>query len=255
MFLQAGWECDDFDLVNGPHQDLSRDDLWTQILVKIRQGYYSAVFMGPPCSTFSRAREKQPGPRPLRTKEMPYGLPRVQLTEKEQKELKLGNFFMLMAAAAFRTAVRANVPVLFENPEPVQGHATAFDFDELRAAAALPGVATICFDQCRLGAETAKPTRLLAWGMDLSGIQGLRCDHSWKCWAWSDMHGRPRRSWGPHPPLAGRRRANGDFATKAAAAYPRRLNQALVEAAIAASSLPPPPQQAPQPAPAAGPQA
>ena len=245
MFAARGWQCEDFDVVNGPEQDLTRDDLWTSLLVRIKCKCFRFIVMGPPCSTFSRARTRQPGPRPLRSAEAPYGLPREQLTEAERKELAHGNFFVLMAAAAFRTAVAAQVPVVLENPQPVPGHASAFQLDEWRELAATPGVHTIDFDQCRLGAETAKPTRLLAWGVDLSAIHKQRCDHPYRCWAWADLEGRPRRHWGPHPPLAGRRRSNGDFATKAAAAYPTDFNKFLVDAALAPAegprALPPAP--------------
>ena len=236
MFCQHGWECEDFDVVNGEDQDLTRDDLWTKLLVRIKSGAFQFIVLGPPCSTFSRARERQPGPRPLRSAALPYGLPREELTEPERKELKQGNFFMLMAAAACRAAHEVGTPGVLENPEPVDGHASAFLFDEWRSLAQTQGVTTINFDQCKLGAETAKPTRLLVWGVDLSSIQQVRCDHPHRCWAWSDAQGRPRRSWGPHPPLVGRRRGNGEYATKAAAAYPAELNKRLVEAAVAANT-------------------
>ena len=234
MFRQRGWDCEDFDIVNGAEQDLSRDDVWTKLLVRIKGRAFRFIVLGPPCSTFSRAREKQPGPRPLRSEAFPYGLPREELTEPERKELKLGNFFMLMSAAACRAAIEAGTPGVMENPEPFAGHASAFLFDEWRSIADTPGVSTINFDQCKLGAETAKPTRLLVWGVDLSGMHEVRCDHSHRCWAWSDAQGRPRRSWGPHPPLVGRKRGNGEYATRAAAAYPAKLNERLVEAALAA---------------------
>ena len=223
-------------MVNGSHQDLSRDDVWTKILVQIKLGTYSAVIMGPPCSTFSRARERPPGPRPLRSADQPYGLPREELTDSEHKELKLGNFYMLAAASAFRAAMTAGATAVFENPEPVAGYASVFMFTELQALASDPQVSVINFDQCRFGAETSKPTRLLVHGCDLTDAQGLRCNHQHKCWAWADTQGRPRRSWGPHPPLAGRRRKNGDFATKAAAAYPSDLNRRLVNACVQAET-------------------
>ena len=256
MFAAKGWACEDFDIVNGSEQDLSRDDVWTRLLVRIKCRHFRFIVMGPPCSTFSRARERQPGPRPLRSFEAPYGLPREELTEAERKDLKLGNFFMLMAAAAFRTAIDAGVPVVFENPEPVQGYASAFQFDEWQQIAVMPGVGTIDFDQCSMGAETAKPTRLLTWGVDLSSIHGRRCDHPHRCWAWSDAQGRPRRSWGPHPPLVGRRRSNGEYATRAAAAYPAAFNEPLVSTAVspaAGSHTTRPPRPPPPPGPAADP--
>eukprot|EP00969_Alexandrium_andersonii_P090402 3991113-Alexandrium_andersonii.AAC.1 len=39
----------------------------------------------------------------------------------------------------------------------------------------LPGVSKVDFDQCRFGAQTAKPTRIMYAGIDLSALD-LKCD-------------------------------------------------------------------------------
>eukprot|EP00974_Lingulodinium_polyedra_P003602 339141-Lingulodinium_polyedra.AAC.1 len=82
------------------------------------------------------------------------------------------------------------------------------------------------FDQCRWGAETAKPTRILHWGIDLSRLAG-RCNHPAQQQTWLTPRGVEATAFRPHPPLAGRVRASGEWATKAAAAYPAALNRAL----------------------------
>eukprot|EP00969_Alexandrium_andersonii_P313753 13861931-Alexandrium_andersonii.AAC.1 len=69
----------------------------------------------------------------------------------------------------------------------------------------MSGVRVVNFDQCQLGAETVKPTRLIYFGVDFSGLSGRR------------QHG-----YGAHRILRGRNRSGG-FRTKAAAAHPRDL--------------------------------
>ena len=54
----------------------------------------------------------------------------------------------------------AQDPMLQEQPEtwgPEDGNATLLDFPEMLSLMALPGVDLSGFDQCELGAKTAKP--------------------------------------------------------------------------------------------------
>ena len=65
---------------------------------RLRAGEFCAIILGTPCATFSVARNRPPGPRPLRSPDQPYGLPRAQLSPKEQEELRLGTFFAVQSA-------------------------------------------------------------------------------------------------------------------------------------------------------------
>eukprot|EP00969_Alexandrium_andersonii_P221525 9784139-Alexandrium_andersonii.AAC.1 len=67
----------------------------------------------------------------------------------------------------------------------------------------MPGVRVVNFDQCQHGAESVKPTRLIDFGVDFSGLSA-RCQHGY----------------GARRILRGKNRSGG-FKTKAAAAYPR----------------------------------
>eukprot|EP00969_Alexandrium_andersonii_P292879 12944013-Alexandrium_andersonii.AAC.1 len=67
----------------------------------------------------------------------------------------------------------------------------------------MPGVRVVNFDQRQHGARTAKPTRLIYFGVDFSSLSA-RCQHGF----------------GAHRVLRGRD-GGGGFRTKAAAAYPR----------------------------------
>ena len=103
-----------------------------------------------------------------------------------------------------------------------------FKLDEFVKLAALPGVWHVDFHQCRWSGETTKPTRVLYFGVDLSELE-LRCNHPPQWWDYWTPRWEKKWTFAPHPPLAGRVRDNGDFATKAAAAYPAPMNKACAD--------------------------
>ena len=74
LLEKSGWVCVDLDNVNCPPADFSSDLIWLQLRQALDSGLVDAIIAGPPCSTFSRARAGINGPRPLRSKESPYGL-------------------------------------------------------------------------------------------------------------------------------------------------------------------------------------
>ena len=222
------------DVVNqdsDPHglHDLSRDDVWTEVLSLIRSGRVRGVLLGPPCCTFSAARNGPPGPRPLRSHQHPFGLPKTQLTPKEVEDVRLGSYFAVKSAEAFALAVDHQVPVLLENPRPVPGVVSMFDLPPFQALFGRDGVQVNEFDQCRFGADSAKPTRFMSGGLPADGFVGW-CDHPPRWHTWTSFGGRTHRGFRRHPPLHGRRRENGEYATRAAAAYPEPLNLALARA-------------------------
>ena len=219
-------------MVNGPDQDLASDATWSKIFHEIRSGTYDFVFLGTPCTTFSRARTGPPGPRPLRSVEFPYGFPKAQLKEREQKEVAQGTYFALQSLEACKICHQSSVGFGLESPKPTSGVVSIFTLPEGVEVARLPNVNYTEFDQCTLGAETAKPTRIMFWGIDLSGLQSV-CNHPKQWWTYRDWSGRTRNSFSAHPPLAGRLRDSGEPATKAAAAYPVGLNLEIVKAVIA----------------------
>ena len=102
---QKGWHgallCEqdlvgeDFDSKeNGdPQQDLTRDDVLTRLLAFIKAKEFDFIIMGPPCETFSHAREKKPGSRPLHSFSKLYGLARSGLHSWEYEQLRIGNLW------------------------------------------------------------------------------------------------------------------------------------------------------------------
>ena len=67
-------------------------------------GSMISFFFGTPCETFSRARTGPPGPRPLRSREHPYGLPKKDLTPPESEQVRLGTYFALQTVKLARAA-------------------------------------------------------------------------------------------------------------------------------------------------------
>eukprot|EP00969_Alexandrium_andersonii_P216233 9550894-Alexandrium_andersonii.AAC.1 len=65
--------------------------------------------MGTPCETFSRARVGPPGPRPLRSPEHIYGLPKSELHPHEQEQVWLGAYFAMQPARAANVARESGV--------------------------------------------------------------------------------------------------------------------------------------------------
>lgn len=86
------------------------------------------------------------------------------------------------------------------------------------------------FDQCRFGAETAKPTIFAADDLDLQVLDGRRCNHEIQEWARPDgtkyksAHESLVQKWRVGP--TGER----ERASKALAEYPPMLNLALTVA-------------------------
>lgn len=218
-----GIDCRDFDTVNGPDQNLACDITWQQVLALLREPGCLGAVMGPPCNTFSHARTVAPGPPPLRTSEHPYGLPGLTPSQKEQ--VRTANLLAARSAEAATLLHGAGKSFVIENPERWSPQSPSiWALEEMQRVAALPGVCTLHFDQCTVGAPARKPTTLLYYRLDLRRLQA-RCTHPVR--EWRNPDGSMHR--GAHPRTV-QRQVDGQWATKALAAYPARLNQVLAEA-------------------------
>ena len=231
-----GWESSDFDLVNAGRfgetaegHDLSSVHLWDQVFKDITAGDYEAAVIGTPCETASKARIGPPGPRPLRSPEHIYGLPRKLLSHKEADQVRLGTFFALQSAKVATLLHERDIPWMIENPSPTGNPVSLFNLPEWQELASLPGVKHVDFDQCHMGAETAKPTRILHFKLDLSSLAG-KCAHTPTIHSYTDNHGVARTMLSRHPPLVRRKRKAGSSATTAAAASPGEMNKRIAEA-------------------------
>ena len=232
---KLGVPCVDLDIINfrqgeiKSSHDLSSDSLWETLRAELEGGRILALWFGTPCSTFSKARGHGAGPRPLRSIQHIYGLPKSELRDSEFQQVREGTYFALKTCEMAQAAHSRGVCFGIENPEPWPGYVSLFLLPEVQELSRLSDVTCTNFDQCRLGAETAKPTRLLSFGLDLTQWT-WRCQHEYQSWRYTDWNGNECEKWVPHPPLVGRKREDGRPATAGAAAYPSEMNELLAQA-------------------------
>ena len=150
---------------------------WESIRTDILAGKFDAIWIATPCETFSPLREKQPGPRVLRTLEHIQGLPRQALTPAEQKQVRESNILINRTTSAATAQSSVGKPWGLENPDHGPGKPSLWDMPGVVKLLAERADGDVRFDQCRLGLETTKPTRLASKGIDLSDLHGLRCNH------------------------------------------------------------------------------
>ena len=229
---KVGWDCQECDILNQGAtypQDLSDDHTWTQIFDDCQRGTFDAVWMGPECSTFSAARVNTPGPPPLRSKAHPYGLPDMVKDHKYKEQIRRANYFATQCAKLAQALHAKGIPWAIEQPEPRPHVASMFDLHELQLLSQLEGVVDRDFDQCTMGSETKKPTRIREYRLNLTSWNNRRCQHAPQWHTYTDLKGRTCQRWQPHPPSINRRRGN-EFATKALAAYPGCMNRQIAKA-------------------------
>ena len=149
----------------------------------------------------------------------------------------------LLAKRAHETALHAeetDKPWVLEQPHWRPGKTSMFALDEFQDLLKRDDVKIYTLAQCRFGAQAEKLTDLLS-NRDLSDLE-LRCNHPTVWWRipWSGEW-----IWAAHPPLKGRQLAvraeewnesmlmssepSGPYVTRAFAAYPPGLNEALAE--------------------------
>ena len=69
-----------------------------------------------------------------------------------------------------------------ENPEHPDGKPSIWLMPALKGITGSPGVRMCRFDQCRFGLESTKPTAMAFERVDLSTLDGLRCNHEKRQW-------------------------------------------------------------------------
>ncbi len=79
----------ELDIKRDAKHNLLDTELQIEVEKQIRNREFAVVIVSPPCTTWSRARHREPGPRPLRDITRPYGLP--NLLPFELLQLEEGN--------------------------------------------------------------------------------------------------------------------------------------------------------------------
>lgn len=146
--------------------NISRSQTREFWLGAILDGIIVALFGGPPCKTWSQAREKNISgqafaPRVLRTRETPWGKPSLRL--KEVRQLLLGNDLMgFMLEAIVALYCMAGVALLEHPAAPAsEGSASIWRTPILSLLLFLQGVELVHLSQGLWGAKSPKPTTLL----------------------------------------------------------------------------------------------
>ena len=104
--------------------DANKGDLtkWTTVnfwILQMREGKVAALLAGPPCETWSAARTRplqnvKRQPRPLRSRQQPWGL--SYLSTREYDQLDLGNQLLRVTILCLYVAYHTRVPAVMEHP-------------------------------------------------------------------------------------------------------------------------------------------
>ena len=206
--------------------DVLDDQVQQDIKSDINGGTYDCVGVATPCETFSPLRENPPGPRPLRSLEKPMGLEEENLSEPERRQLKAGNRLLHFSAEVVVECMTACKGAWWENLDHAEAKVDLWKTPLAKRITDKATVFTVCLDQCRLGAETKKPTKFATFLVDLLDIDGLSCDHEKK--EFKDHKGKTY--WSAHQSLVQRWRqteTGRERASKALGEYPASLNERL----------------------------
>ena len=108
-------QMSEVDICRDPSMDLLDSALATQYLQQISDSSWDVVIVTPPCSSFSRARCAQPGPRPVRSRLYPLGFP--WLSDTHRLLVEQGNEFVFFSFRVCTAALSNSIPFLLEHPE------------------------------------------------------------------------------------------------------------------------------------------
>ncbi|CAK0828996.1 unnamed protein product [Prorocentrum cordatum] len=134
--------------------DLSRRRAQRAVSGWLRGGLLQGVWLGMPCSSWSRARNRPNGPPPLRGAAHVLGLP--DLSSADSLKVETGNKLSQFSFGLFLECARRGVPAAIENPSTSWIWQTRW----AQHAARQPGVKTVEFDFCAFGT---------AWRMQMKG--------------------------------------------------------------------------------------
>lgn len=173
----------------------------------ITSGRILFIWLGMPCTTFSRARRNDGrGPGPLRDKDHLWGLP--GLSHDNRVKLDDGNSLFTFTLDILRLCLRHGIPTVIENPLS----SMAWMMPPMLTYMSNPLVKICDLDFCQYNERWQKPTRLVYTGLNLTSL-ALRCGGTHKFCSHSKR---------PHIPLVGKD-STGTWWTRRAQPYPYRL--------------------------------
>ena len=143
--------------------DLAREDTLLLFAGAIREGRLHALIAGPPCETWSVARDSdQPGPRNVRDHEHLSGLD--ALTAKELIQAETGNTLLGASLRLFTEAALHSAFFLLEHPEEAtwKPHtASIWKIPIVQVLEKMRNVQYLHIQQGLFGADSPKPTRFM----------------------------------------------------------------------------------------------
>ena len=178
-----------------------------RILFWLKSGRINLVWLGMPCTSFSRARKHDGlGPGPIRSSEFLWGLP--SLSPKDRRKVRDGNYLLAFLLRIISACELYRIPYVVENPAT----SMLWEMPTMLRFCKRYSPSKIFLDYCAYGMPWKKPTALMYNFLRLESLEqqchsrGHACQFSHK----------------PHVPLRGRD-STGTFLTLRAQPYPERL--------------------------------
>ena len=200
-----GYAALSLDINASPLEDHLTRGFANRILGWISSGVVAGVWLGTPCSTWTRALRS-----PLRSEQYPDGLP--DLTAEQDSKLRVGNESFTFTLRIIRACLKYNVGVMIENPQT----SLLWSSPRFQKLLNLKSSTHVVCHMCQFGAPWKKATRVQAWGV------GELWELARKC---SGPRGLCSRTARPHLELSGRA-PGGRHWTSIAAAYPAAFARA-----------------------------
>ena len=146
-------------------------DLTNPVVVEVICGWLTSkhilgVWLGTPCSSWSRARHDLNGGGP-RTKTHIYGIP--LLSAADQIRVDFGNCTMRTSVKIIEKCIHLRIPTFLENP------ATSMLFDAPPIQRLRCKAQECVSDYCQYGKPWRKRTKVLAWCIDTSEAPCMKC--------------------------------------------------------------------------------
>ena len=145
--------------------DILRQDTQKTFIDALVQGWICGMAAGPPCETWSRAREHQlttgDGPRPVRSADQPEGL--SQLSLRELRQVLFGSQLLAVAAVLLTLCWIHGICGVLEHPAepPRAASPSIWKLPIFRYLAKQSQVKKLTIMQGYYGAASAKPTTLM----------------------------------------------------------------------------------------------
>ena len=171
-----GWDCEEWDNLNGALFDLTDNENWERLLSRVRAGMYDAGLIRPPSSTFSNAKNSGDALRTA-TGAGRYGRRGLEAGDKEL--VRIGTLLAVRAARVFEELHSQRKPLILEQPPWKQDGASVsmFNLDEYVKLRNLEGVSLHDMFQHEYGAGST----LMAYQVDLTDISAV-CSHAPHRW-------------------------------------------------------------------------